>query len=208
MRLPARPVPQGRPVAPLRRRTGGLALRLDGAKVVVVDDQRDSCELLAALFEQCGAQVVQCGNAPAALSTLLSSSVQLLVADIAMPDVDGYDSIRQVRQIDARLPAVAVTAYAYPQDRLKALAAGFRVLRQAHRCDALPPHRPQRDALVRVSARRRRSTAAVESPASPIARTDDVAGGRPTPVAHAALGRTPATHVARFSPAGLALHVQ
>ena len=54
-----------------------------------------------------------------------SSSVQLLVADIAMPDVDGYDLIRQVRQIDARLPAVAVTAYAYPQDRLKALAAGF-----------------------------------------------------------------------------------
>jgi CheY-like chemotaxis protein len=69
--------------------------------------------------------VVQCANAPAALSTLLSSSVQLLVADIAMPDVDGYDLIRQVRQIDARLPAVAVTAYAYPQDRMKALAAGF-----------------------------------------------------------------------------------
>jgi PAS domain S-box-containing protein len=125
MRLPARPQPQGQPVAPYPSTHSGLALRLDGAKVVVVDDQRDSCELLAALFEQCGAQVVQCANAPAALSTLLSSSVQLLVADIAMPDVDGYDLIRQVRQIDARLPAVAVTAYAYPQDRLKALAAGF-----------------------------------------------------------------------------------
>jgi PAS domain S-box-containing protein len=125
MRLPARPMPAGQAVAPLASTHGGLALRLDGAKVVVVDDQRDSCELLAALFEQCGAQVVQCANAPAALSTLLSSSVQLLVADIAMPDVDGYDLIRQVRQIDARLPAVAVTAYAYPQDRLKALAAGF-----------------------------------------------------------------------------------
>jgi len=123
MRLPARPAPHGQPVAPVTH--SSLALRLDGAKVVVVDDQRDSCELLAALFEQCGAHVVQCANAPAALSTLLSSSVQLLVADIAMPDVDGYDLIRQVRQIDARLPAVAVTAYAYPQDRLKALAAGF-----------------------------------------------------------------------------------
>ena len=125
MRLPARPVPHGQPVAPVTATHSSLALRLDGAKVVVVDDQRDSCELLAALFEQCGAHVVQCANAPAALSTLLSSSVQLLVADIAMPDVDGYDLIRQVRQIDARLPAVAVTAYAYPQDRLKALAAGF-----------------------------------------------------------------------------------
>jgi PAS domain S-box-containing protein len=126
MRLPARVVPQGHAAAPpLVTTHSGLALRLDGAKVVVVDDQRDSCELLAALFEQCGAHVVQCANAPAALSTLLSSSVQLLVADIAMPDVDGYDLIRQVRQIDARLPAVAVTAYAYPQDRLKALAAGF-----------------------------------------------------------------------------------
>jgi PAS domain S-box-containing protein len=125
VRLPARQLAQGQPVTPLTGTHGGLALRLDGARVVVVDDQRDSCELLAALFEQCGAQVVQCANAPAALSTLLSSSVQLLVADIAMPDVDGYDLIRQVRQIDARLPAVAVTAYAYPQDRLKALAAGF-----------------------------------------------------------------------------------
>jgi PAS domain S-box-containing protein len=125
MRLPARAMPQGQTVVPVAATHGGLALRLDGAKVVVVDDQRDSCELLAALFEQCGAHVVQCANAPAALSTLLSSSVQLLVADIAMPDVDGYDLIRQVRQIDARLPAVAVTAYAYPQDRLKALAAGF-----------------------------------------------------------------------------------
>ena len=125
MRLPARAMPQGQQPAPAASTHSSLALRLDGAKVVVVDDQRDSCELLAALFEQCGAHVVQCANAPAALSTLLSSSVQLLVADIAMPDVDGYDLIRQVRQIDARLPAVAVTAYAYPQDRLKALAAGF-----------------------------------------------------------------------------------
>jgi PAS domain S-box-containing protein len=125
MRLPARALPHGQAAAPVAATHSSLALRLDGAKVVVVDDQRDSCELLAALFEQCGAQVVQCANAPAALSTLLSSSVQLLVADIAMPDVDGYDLIRQVRQIDARLPAVAVTAYAYPQDRLKALAAGF-----------------------------------------------------------------------------------
>ena len=125
IRLPARAMPQGSVSMPLATTSVGLALRLDGAKVVVVDDQRDSCELLAALFEQCGAEVVQCANAPAALSTLLTSSVQLLVADIAMPDVDGYDLIRQVRQIDARLPAVAVTAYAYPQDRLKALAAGF-----------------------------------------------------------------------------------
>jgi PAS domain S-box-containing protein len=124
IRLPGR-AQQGQPAMPVAATHGGLALRLDGAKVVVVDDQRDSCELLAALFEQCGAHVVQCANAPAALSTLLSSSVQLLVADIAMPDVDGYDLIRQVRQIDARIPAVAVTAYAYPQDRLKALAAGF-----------------------------------------------------------------------------------
>ena len=125
IRLPARPQAQGGAVVPSVSTHGGLALRLDGAKVVVVDDQRDSCELLAALFEQCGAHVIQCANAPAALSTLLSSSVQLLVADIAMPDVDGYDLIRQVRQIDGRIPAIAVTAYAYPQDRLKALAAGF-----------------------------------------------------------------------------------
>ena len=70
--------------------------------------------------------VVQCDTAPAALRRCSrSSAVDLLVADIAMPDVDGYELIRQVREIDPRLPAVAVSAYAYPQDRTRALAAGY-----------------------------------------------------------------------------------
>ena len=204
MRLPARPVSQGQPVAPHTATHGGLALRLDGAKVVVVDDQRDSCELLAALFEQCGAQVVQCANAPAALSTLLSSSVQLLVADIAMPDVDGYDLIRQVRQIDSRLPAVAVTAYAYPQDRLKALAAGFTAY-CAKPIDATHFLRIVRNVMLSTELSAPTST---ERPrrltrtASPTARTDCFQrfASRTAGQSSASVHRTPATHVEAVQP--------
>jgi CheY-like chemotaxis protein len=100
-------------------------LRMDGSAVVVVDDQRDSRELLAALLERGGARVVQCDSAESALAALNGSRFDLLVADIAMPDVDGYELIRRVRQRNSHLPAVAVSAYARPQDRKRALAAGF-----------------------------------------------------------------------------------
>jgi len=124
------------PVKPLERPGGqddqrsfaafsGAQLRLDGSTILVVDDQEDSRELLAVIFEGCGAATVQCDSAAAALERLRSERVQLLVADIAMPQVDGYELIRQVRQMRNGVPAVAVSAYARPQDRSKALAAGF-----------------------------------------------------------------------------------
>jgi CheY-like chemotaxis protein len=100
-------------------------LRLDGTTVVVVDDQRDSRELLAALFDRCGAAVVQCDSADSALRALAATRVHLLVADIAMPDVDGYQLIERVRQTSNGMPAVAVSAYARPQDRKRAIAAGY-----------------------------------------------------------------------------------
>jgi len=125
MRLPIRQASAAAAVNGLPAPQGDVALRMDGAVVVVVDDQADSRELLAELFEQRGARVVQCDRAASALEALKTSRVELLVADIAMPDVDGYELIRQVRQMDGRLPAVAVSAYARPQDRSKALASGF-----------------------------------------------------------------------------------
>ena len=100
-------------------------LRLDGATVVVVDDERDSREMLGALFERCGACVTQCDGAESALVALEARAVHLLVADIAMPDMDGYDLIQRVRQRPNGVPAIAVSAYARAEDRSKALALGF-----------------------------------------------------------------------------------
>ena len=105
-----------------------VELRLDGVVVLVVDDERDSRDLLAALLLGCGAEVVQCDSAPAALEALAQrngSPVQLVVADIAMPDVDGYELIARVRQVREGIPALAVSAYARPEDRRRALATGF-----------------------------------------------------------------------------------
>jgi CheY-like chemotaxis protein len=99
--------------------------QMHGMTVVVVDDQPDSCELLAALFEREGARVVQCDSAESALGVLTDVAANLLIADIAMPDIDGYELIRRVRATQPALPAVAVSAYARPQDRRRALSAGY-----------------------------------------------------------------------------------
>ena len=99
--------------------------RMHGMTILIVDDQPDSCELLAALFERQGARVVQCDSAESALGVLTDVEANLLIADIAMPDVDGYELIRRVRATHAALPAIAVSAYARPQDRRRALTAGY-----------------------------------------------------------------------------------
>jgi PAS domain S-box-containing protein len=108
--------------------TGEPAVDLSGCNVLVVDDLDDSRELLVRIFRQWGAQVLQCSSAHTALTAISSRSVDLLVADIAMPDFDGYDLIERVRRLDdgaARIPAIAVTAYARREDRDRALAAGY-----------------------------------------------------------------------------------
>jgi PAS domain S-box-containing protein len=104
------------------------ALRLEGVVVLVVDDQRDSRDLLATLLLCCGAEVLLCDSAAAALDALARPNlapVHLVVADIAMPDIDGYELVVRVRQGRARIPALAVSAYARPEDRRRALAAGY-----------------------------------------------------------------------------------
>jgi signal transduction histidine kinase/CheY-like chemotaxis protein len=99
--------------------------KMDGTTVLIVDDEADSCELLAALLERHGARVIQCDSAESALGVLTDIEANLLVADIAMPDIDGYELIRRVRRSNAALPAIAVSAYARPEDRRRALAAGY-----------------------------------------------------------------------------------
>ena len=98
---------------------------LQGMTVMIVDDQADSCELLATLLESHGARVIQCDSAQSALGVLTEIEANLLVADIAMPDIDGYELIRRIRRSHGALPAIAVSAYARPEDRRRALAAGY-----------------------------------------------------------------------------------
>ncbi|HTM30234.1 MAG TPA: ATP-binding protein [Vicinamibacterales bacterium] len=103
----------------------GTDVRLDGLRALVVDDQRDSCELVAMLLERHGAAVVACDSAVHALARLQSGRFDLLIADIAMPEIDGYGLIRDVRARGFTLPAIAFTAYARPDDRRQAFAAGY-----------------------------------------------------------------------------------
>ncbi len=100
-------------------------LRLNGKTILVVDDESDSRELLATVFERCGADVFRCGSAREALTLLATTPVSLIVADIAMPEIDGCELLARARHMHADLPAVAVSAYARPEDRQRALVAGY-----------------------------------------------------------------------------------
>ncbi|MEP1079174.1 PAS domain S-box protein [Leptolyngbya sp. PL-A3] len=107
--------------------------RLDGLNVLVVDDEADARELLAALLEQSGAKVMTAASAAEALAVLTQNAPDqqpaLLVSDIGMPGEDGYMLIRQVRALPPKqggsVPAIALTAYARTEDRIKALSSGF-----------------------------------------------------------------------------------
>lgn len=100
-------------------------LRLDAVTILVVDDQPDSREISARLLELRGAVVRQSESAAAALDAIAAEGPDLLIADIAMPDVDGYELIRRVRARGWQMPAIAVTAIARADDRDRALAAGY-----------------------------------------------------------------------------------
>jgi PAS domain S-box-containing protein len=104
--------------------------RLDGLKVLVVDDEPDARRLLARVLDGVGASVTAVGSAAEAMSAIVDGPPDVLVSDIAMPGTDGYDLIRQVRGIGLTakdLPAVAVTAFAHQDDRMRAMLAGFQV---------------------------------------------------------------------------------
>jgi len=102
---------------------------LAGLRVLVVDDQADARELLATVLTGCGADVMTVSSADEALSAIEESKPSVLVSDIEMPERDGHSLIRQVRSIEgeqgARILAVALTAHARAEDRMRALAAGY-----------------------------------------------------------------------------------
>jgi PAS domain S-box-containing protein len=105
--------------------------RLDGLKVLAVDDEVDTREVLRTAFEQCGAEVTTAASASEALALLLETRPDVLISDIGMPDEDGYELISKVRALSVesggKIPAVALTAYARAEDRLRALRAGYQM---------------------------------------------------------------------------------
>lgn len=103
---------------------------LRGVKVLVVEDEADVRELLRCLLESHHATVATARSADEALAALVRERPDVLISDIGMPDRDGFHLIRAIRGLDAQAggqtPAVALTAFAHPDDRTRALLAGYQ----------------------------------------------------------------------------------
>jgi CheY-like chemotaxis protein/anti-sigma regulatory factor (Ser/Thr protein kinase) len=104
---------------------------LGGTRVLVVDDEPDTREVLRAILEEAGAMVTTTASAGETREILPTLRPDLLIADIGMPDEDGYSLMRSVRAFDSdvvrRVPAIALTAHARAEDVDRALASGFQV---------------------------------------------------------------------------------
>jgi len=102
---------------------------LEGRRVLVVEDDSDTLQIMQFVLERHGAHVMPADSVPAALDRIESSPPEVVVADIGMRGLNGYALISEIREMDAALgrhtPAIAVTGFATPQDRETAAAAGF-----------------------------------------------------------------------------------
>ncbi|MEZ0274430.1 MAG: ATP-binding protein [Roseimicrobium sp.] len=105
---------------------------LDGVKVLVVDDEEDTRNLVATTMARAGATVRNASSAAEAMKRFGEEVPHVLVSDVGMPDTDGYALIRLVRALPAEkggtVPAIALTAYARMEDRITAISSGFQVL--------------------------------------------------------------------------------
>ncbi|HJU53644.1 MAG TPA: ATP-binding protein [Pyrinomonadaceae bacterium] len=113
------------------RRTVECPDKLDGLRVLVVDDEADTLDLIKVLLGQCGAEVATAKSSAEALALFEESTPDVLISDIGMPGEDGYELIRRVRELPpergGRTPAVALTAYARAADRLRVLRSGYQM---------------------------------------------------------------------------------
>ncbi len=105
--------------------------KLDGLRVLVVDDEADARKWISTVLEECGAEVIAVGSGGEALAAIKQFRPDVLVSDISMPDEDGYTLIRKIRGLEpkmgGRIPAVALTGYARVEDYRQAIAAGFQL---------------------------------------------------------------------------------
>jgi hypothetical protein len=104
---------------------------LSGLRVLLVDDEADSRDLLNFVLESCGAQVETAASAAEAIEIIRRESFDVIISDIGMPEEDGYDLIGRIKELpDAQggnTPAIALTAYARAEDRVRALRSGFQL---------------------------------------------------------------------------------
>jgi CheY-like chemotaxis protein len=136
VKLPLMIVHPAREATPrVEERTQGVADfpagDLRGLHVLAVDDERDALTLVSEVLQSAGARVTTVSSAQDALNVLDAEVPDVIVADLGMPLVDGYQFIARVRRHpDARVrgvPAAALTAYARSDDRMRALRAGFQI---------------------------------------------------------------------------------
>ncbi len=137
--IPMRPVHETLPA--LARTSEGSLLHtsssdtdlpsLTGVRILAVDDEKDTREMVKEVLEQFGANVLSAGSAREAFAALHDWNPDVIVCDIGMPGEDGYSLIRKVRQLeshrDRNTPAIALTGFARPEDRKCALAAGYQM---------------------------------------------------------------------------------
>jgi signal transduction histidine kinase/CheY-like chemotaxis protein len=102
--------------------------QLSGISALILDDERDSREMLTRLLSEYGSNVVAVATPAEAIQMLRKNEMDVFISDIGMPDINGYEMIRKLRADGIRTVAIALTAYARPEDRTLALDAGF----QAH----------------------------------------------------------------------------
>jgi CheY-like chemotaxis protein/anti-sigma regulatory factor (Ser/Thr protein kinase) len=104
---------------------------LAGIRILVVDDEADSRELVSTILTRCGGEVKACESAAVALKAFRIWKPDILVSDIGMPVEDGYALIEKLRKqrlkLAREIPAIALTAYATEDDRARALSAGFQM---------------------------------------------------------------------------------
>ncbi len=111
--------------------TPGSSRMLDGLRILVVDDEADSRELVSAILTRYGSKVKCCESAAEAMNCFRDWKPDLLVSDIGMPNEDGYSLIKKLRNLRSKrakqIPAVALTAYATKEDKARTLSAGFQM---------------------------------------------------------------------------------
>ena len=103
---------------------------LEGLKVLVVDDEADTRELIEEVLRECGSEVIISSSAAEALEALEQHKPDILISDLGMPDEDGYALIEKIRALPSErggdIPAAALTAYARAEDRMRVLRSGFQ----------------------------------------------------------------------------------
>ena len=98
-----------------------------GQQVLIVEDSPDTLSFLSAIFQQKGCQVMAASNAPEALRLAAETRPTVIISDIGMPGMDGYELLQELRRLPGMsdVPAIAITGYAMDEDRERAAAAGF-----------------------------------------------------------------------------------